>query len=85
METGGLRVQIEMTNHSVNALSYDCMLFPSTDQQYQRCFIKILPDQTVRREMVWRDGTQLVGKRMLLRADESDGPRVFNHSFRVSR
>ncbi len=82
---GDLRVQIEMTNHAADVQSYDCMLFPSADLQYQRCFVTILPGQTVRREIYWRNGAELVGKRMLLRADEEDGPRVFNHSFEVNR
>ena len=85
LDNGDLRVQIEMTNHAADTQSYDCRLFPSAERQYQRCFITIPPAETVRREIYWRSGSDLIGKRMLLRADEKDGPRVFNHSFEVTR
>lgn len=85
MPNGDLRVQIEMTNHTEKSLAYDCMLFPSAQRQYQRCFLTLDPGQTVHRTISWREGADLVGTRMLLRADEKDGPRVFNHSFEVTR
>lgn len=82
---GDLRVQIEMTNHTEVGQSYECMLFPSAERQYQRCFISIPPGQTVRREVPWRNGDHLIGKQMLLRADQQNGLRVFNHSFEITR
>jgi hypothetical protein len=84
-DSGELRVQLEMTNHTRESQSYDCILFPAAQRQYQRCFMIIPPGQTVRRTVHWPNGEQLVGKRMLLRADERHGPRVFNHSFETIR
>jgi hypothetical protein len=80
-----LRVQIEITNQSSQSQSYDCMLFPPPGRQYQRRFVTIQPGETVRRDIHWRDGDELVGKRMLLRAVEQDGRRVLNYSIDVTR
>ena len=85
LESGDLRVQLEMTNRTVESQSYDCILFPAAHRQYQRCFLEVPAGQTVRRTVHWRDGEELAGKKMLLRADEQDGPRVFNHSFETTR
>jgi hypothetical protein len=84
-ESGELRVQLEMTNHTRETQSYDCLLFPAAQRQYQRCFMMVPAGQTVRRTVHWPNGEELVGKRMLLRADEKRGPRVFNHSFETTR
>lgn len=80
-----LRVQIEITNHSSRAQSYDCLLFPPPGRQYQRRFVTIEPGEMIRREIYWHDGGDLVGKRMLLRAVEQDGNRVLNYSIDVER
>jgi hypothetical protein len=82
---GPLRVQIEMTNSSDRVQSYDCMLFPDATRQYQRRFITIEPRQTVRNEIYWADGADLVGGKMLLRAVEQDGRRVVNYEIDVTR
>jgi len=82
---GELRVQIELTNRATRVQSYDCMLFPPPGRQYQRRFITIEPGETVRREIYWPRGNELVGRRMLLRAVEQDGRRVLNYSIDVSR
>ena len=82
---GELRVQIEMTNHTDVEQAYDCLLFPSAQRQHQRRYVTVAPGQTMRRYVYWESGRELVGRRMLLRADEVNGPRVFNHSFVVTR
>ena len=82
---GELRVQLEFTNTSAREQSYECMLFPPPGRQYQRQFISIRPGETVRRDIFWKDGESLVGKRMLLRAAEQDGPRVLNYPIQVRR
>ena len=78
-------MQIEMTNHSDQVHSYDCMLFPQTSRQYQRRFITIQPRQTVRNEIYWAGGADLLGGKMLLRAAEQDGRRVVNYEIDVTR
>ena len=80
-----LRVDIELTNNGLREQSYDCMMFATPDRQYQRQFIIVRPGETVRRAMHWIDGDQLIGKRMLLRADEQDGPRMLNFPFTATR
>ena len=85
LRDGELRVQIEITNNASRAQSYDCMLFPPPGRQYQRRFITVEPGETVRREIYWDKGKELVGKRMLLRAVEQDGRRILNYSVDVSR
>ncbi len=82
---GDLRVQIEMTNRSSRQQSYDCMLFPPPDRQYQRRFIAIGPGETARSVIYWIDGDQLLGDKMLLRAVEQEGRRVVNYSIDVTR
>ncbi len=80
-----LRVQIEMTNEGTRPQSYDCLLFPPPDRQYQRQFVTIKPGETIRREIYWPDGDRLIGQRMLLRAVEQDGRRVLNYAIDVTR
>ncbi|TWU58844.1 hypothetical protein Poly51_16240 [Rubripirellula tenax] len=80
-----MRVQIEMTNRSTRAQSYDCLLFPPPGRQYKRRFVTIQPGEMIRREIFWPDGDELVGKRMLLRSVEQDGNRVLNYPIDVTR
>lgn len=82
---GDLRVQIEMTNRTSDPQSYDCIVFPSAGRQYQRSFVTIEPGKTTRTEMLWPRGSDLVGTRMLLRANGADTRRVLNHAFEVTR
>ena len=85
MDRGDLRVRIEITNRTQTQQSYDCLLFPEANRQHKTTFVSIAPGQTSRKEIYWPRGDELIGKRMLLRADQQNGPRVFNHSFEVSR
>lgn len=80
---GDLIVQIEITNRTDRTQSYDCMLFPEKDRQYQRRFITVEPGETIRRPIFWRNGKELVGRTMLLRAEEQDGRRVVNYEIQV--
>ncbi|MEM1067698.1 MAG: hypothetical protein AAGI63_02295, partial [Planctomycetota bacterium] len=80
-----LQVIIELTNNSGRTQSYDCMMFATPDRQYQRQFITVRPGETERRAIRWVDGDELIGKRMLLRADEQDGPRMLNYPFTATR
>ena len=82
---GDLRVQIELTNRTLRTQSYDCMLFPLGGRQYQRKFITVRPNETVRRDIYWVDAEDLVGGKMLLRAVDQDGRRVVNYSFDVTK
>ncbi len=85
LQSGELRVQIELTNHSARQQPYDCMLFPPPGRQYQRRLLTVEPGETIKREFYWPDGDQLVGKTMLLRAAEQDGQRVLNYLIDVTR
>lgn len=80
-----LRVRVEMTNRSLRTQQYDCMLFPPGERQYQRRFIKIKPGETIRTTFYWANGSELIGKRMLLRAVEQEGRRVVNYAIDVNR
>ncbi|MDG2220736.1 MAG: hypothetical protein P8L85_05115 [Rubripirellula sp.] len=80
-----LRVEVELTNRSDHRQAYDCMMFATPDRQYQRLFITVLPGETANRSVIWRNGETLLGKRMLLRADEQDGPRILNYPFTATR
>ncbi len=80
-----LRVQVEITNRSLRTQSYDCLIFPPPGRQYQRRFVTIAPGETIRREVFWPDGDELLGKRMLLRAVEQDGNRILNYPVDVIR
>lgn len=85
LDSGDLRVQLEITNQSQHEQSYDCLLFPPANRQYQRRFVKIAPGETIRRDIYWADGRELIGQPMLLRAVEHDGPRVLNYPIEVTR
>jgi hypothetical protein len=85
LASGELRVRIELTNRTRYAQSYDCVLFPPPGRQYKRRLITIRPDETQSREILWDNGAELIGKRMLLRAIERDGRRVLNYSIDVTR
>lgn len=80
-----LSVIVELTNNGAKTQSYDCLMFASPDRQYQRQFITVRPGETVRRAIVWVNGEDLIGKRLLLRADEQDGPRMLNYPFTATR
>jgi hypothetical protein len=79
-----LRVRIDITNRSTRRQAYNAHLF-APGRQYQTTFIEIKPDETVRREMYWRNGKGLIGQQMILRAREEDGDRVMNYSIDVTR
>jgi hypothetical protein len=80
-----LQVEVELINRSGYEQSYDCMMFATPDRQYQRQFITVQQGETINRSVIWRNGDELVGKSMLLRADEQDGPRILNFPFTVTR
>ncbi|MEE2935325.1 MAG: hypothetical protein VYA84_04930, partial [Planctomycetota bacterium] len=80
-----LQVEVELINRSDHKQSYDCMMFATPDRQYQRQFITVQRGETVNRSVIWRNGDELVGKSMLLRADEQDGPRILNYPFIATR
>lgn len=82
-DNGELRVEIEMRNQFERARSYDCFLFPGDDRQYQRSLVTLQPGETVQRVFRCREGETLVGRKMLLRAAEREGPRVLNRIFTV--
>jgi hypothetical protein len=85
LASNDLRVEIELTNNGVREQLYDCLMFATPDRQYQRQFVTVRPGETVRRAIYWVDGNELLGKRMLLRADEQDGPRTLNYPFTATR
>lgn len=81
-----LRVRIDITNRSARTQAYNVNLFPrAPGRQFQSTFIEIKPDQTVRREIYWENGKDLIGRKMTLRAREQDGDRVMNYSIDVDR
>ncbi|MEM9825838.1 MAG: hypothetical protein AAF958_04580, partial [Planctomycetota bacterium] len=82
---GQLRVIIEMTNLADEKQSYDCLLFPPPGRRYQTRFLSIPAGETVRREFAWDAGADLIGKRMLLRANEQNGGRVVNFPIETVR
>jgi hypothetical protein len=84
MPNGDLRVRIEMTNKSERSRSYDCAVFPTAGRQYERCWLTVSPGQTARRELTWREGRELIGTQMILRADDHEEGHVFNHAFTVA-
>lgn len=84
LPNGDLQVQIEMSNSSVQTQAYDCMLFPPASQ-LKRQLITVPPGKTVRKEIRWTNGANLVGQRMLLRASELEGPRVLNYVIDITR
>ncbi|TWT54031.1 hypothetical protein Pla22_16660 [Rubripirellula amarantea] len=84
MPSGELRVEIEMTNRSAIAQSYNALLFVP-GRQYQSSFITIKSGETVRREIFWKNGRELIGGQMTLRASEHDGGRVLNYTVEVKR
>jgi hypothetical protein len=61
------------------------MLFPPPGRQYQRHLVTISPNETVRRDYFWSRGNELIGKTMLLRADEQDGQRILNYVIDVTK
>ena len=79
-----LRVRIDITNRSARRQAYNAHLF-APGRQYQTTFIDIKPDETIRREIYWENGRDLVGRQMILRAGEQDGDRVMNYSIDVNR
>jgi hypothetical protein len=81
---GDLRVRIEMVNTGEHMRSYDCAVFPSAGRQYERCWLTVAPGQTASRELTWRQGVGLIGSQMILRADDHEAGRVFNHAFIVA-
>ena len=85
MRSGDLLVSIEMVNRSLRTQAYDCMLFPPPGRQYMRRLVTIGPGETVRRDYYLENGSELIGKKMLLRAAEEDGERVLNYEIRVRR
>ena len=84
LKSGELRVRIDITNRSTRRQAYNAHLF-APGRQYQSAFVEIKPDETVRREIYWKNGRDLVGQKMILRAREQDGDRVMNYSIDVNR
>lgn len=86
LRSGELRVQIELTNHTAQPQPYDCMLFPPPgNRQFQRRLLTVDPGETIKREIYWPDGKELLGKTMLLRAAQQNGQRVLNYPIDVTR
>jgi hypothetical protein len=79
-----LRVRIDITNRSGRTQAYNANLF-APGRQFQSSFIEIQPGESIRREIYWERGRDLVGKTMTLRAQEQDGDRVMNYSIDVNR
>ncbi|KAA1261895.1 hypothetical protein LF1_44560 [Rubripirellula obstinata] len=84
LKSGELRVRIDITNRSARRQAYNAHLF-APGRQYQSTFIEIKPDETVRREIYWENGRDLIGQQLILRAREQDGDRVMNYSIDVNR
>ena len=82
-DNGELHVEVQMRNRLDRARSYDCLLFPGDGRQYQRRLVMLEPNETARRVFRCRQGAALVGRQMLLRAAEQEGPRVLNRIFTV--
>ena len=61
------------------------MVFPPLGRQYQMRHLVVPPGQTVRRDILWSNGDELVGRTMMLRAQQRDGPRVLNYRFTAHR
>ena len=80
-----VRVTVEMQNQSDQVQSFDCLLFPPPGRRYQVRFVTLPPGETVRRTFIWNDARDLLGKRLLLRADAHDSPQVLNYPIDITR
>ncbi|TWT95074.1 hypothetical protein [Neorhodopirellula pilleata] len=79
-----LLVKIQMINKTNRPANFDCLLFAGASRQYERRIMVLPPGGTIDRNIEWNNGSELIGKQMLLRAIEQDGDRVINHTFEVT-
>ena len=73
-----LVVFVTMTNRTSVESRYDCQIFPPGAREYQRQQITLPANATVKRVFPWPNGKDLIGQRMLFRANEQGGARMLN-------
>jgi hypothetical protein len=77
---GRLLVRQEITNLSSVVKQFDCYVFaPGRRRQRQVALVEI--GQTTVREFIWGDGRELIGRDLLLRAEQQGGDRTLNYRF----
>lgn len=77
-EFGDLEVEQRLTNHGASPISYNCDLFVPERRRQRIQIVRQPPGQVVRVFRV-RNGQELIGKTLVLRAQEIGGRRVLNH------
>ncbi|HEX5103620.1 MAG TPA: hypothetical protein VFV87_07415, partial [Pirellulaceae bacterium] len=81
---GALIVEQQLNNLSERPVSFQCLLFPQGRRREIRQVINAQPGQTATTYILPR-GEELIGQRLLLRAEEIGGPRVLNYTLTGER
>lgn len=83
-EQGNLLVNVHLTNQTEFPVSFRCLLFPPERKRETRQLFGITPG---RNSFTFElpQGDELLGKKLLFRAEELNGPRVLNYSATAER
>lgn len=81
---GRLLVRQKMSVLSDAPQQFDCYLY-APGRQRQRRGLTIPGRSTIQQEFYWPDGAALVGREMLLQAEQAGTERTLNHRFTVER
>ncbi|MEM9645406.1 MAG: hypothetical protein AAF989_10455, partial [Planctomycetota bacterium] len=73
-------VQLEVTNSGPRTRTYQLVLFPRNERKDKRLIMSIDPGKTIKRFFALRDGEELIGQPMWLRAVEQDADQILNYT-----
>lgn len=81
---GRLVVRQEITNTASTVRQFDCYVFaPGRRRQRRSTIVEV--GQTTVQEFVWDDGQELLGKDLLLSAEQQGGDRTLNFRFKATK
>lgn len=81
---GRLLVRQEITNTAAVDMQFDCYVF-APGRRRQRRSTAVDAGQTIVQEFVWANGADLIGKDLLLSAEQLGGDRTLNYRFKATK